>query len=60
MRIAVTLRVDADLLAEARLRAVMENRSLTNLVETALKDRMRPGGLDKAVETLASDLALNT
>jgi hypothetical protein len=34
----ITFRFDPDLLASARMTAERENRTLTNLVETALKE----------------------
>jgi hypothetical protein len=36
---AITIRIDPELLANARLRAKEENRTLTNFLETALKER---------------------
>lgn len=40
MRKAVTLRLDTDLLAAVRRYATMENRTLTNFIETAIKQRI--------------------
>lgn len=40
MRKAVTLRLDPGLLAQARRCAVEENRTLTNLIETMIKQRV--------------------
>jgi uncharacterized protein (DUF4415 family) len=37
MKQAITIRIDPDLLATARVRAREENRTLTNFLETALK-----------------------
>ena len=46
MRKPVALRIQADLLDTARARARQDNRTLTDFIETALRDRiarMRPG-----------------
>lgn len=40
MRKAVTLRLDPGLLAQARRCAIEENRTLTNLIETMIKQRV--------------------
>ena len=40
MRKPITMRFDPDLLARARLRAARENRTLTNFVETAVRQRV--------------------
>jgi hypothetical protein len=40
MKQPITFRLDAELLAEARARAVVENRTLTNYLETVLKQHM--------------------
>jgi hypothetical protein len=39
MKQAITIRIDPELLASARARAKEENRTLTNFLETALKER---------------------
>lgn len=39
MKQPITIRLDPELLANARLRAKEENRTLTNFLETALKER---------------------
>ena len=45
MKTSVTLRLDTELLAATRRCAVLENRTLTNFIETLLKQRMAtPGG----------------
>lgn len=44
MKQAITIRLDPDLLANARLRAKEENRTLTNFLETALKERFEASG----------------
>jgi hypothetical protein len=43
MKQPITIRLDPDLLAAARLKAKEENRTLTNFLETALKQRFEPG-----------------
>ena len=40
MRQPMTMRFDLDLLSQARLQAVRENRTLTNFIETAVRQRM--------------------
>jgi hypothetical protein len=40
MKTPITVRVDTGLLAEARLCAREENRSLTNFIETVLRQRI--------------------
>ena len=40
MKTAITVRLDPDLLAAARQQARQENRTLTNLIETVLRDRI--------------------
>ena len=40
MRKPITMRFDLDLLSQARLQAVRENRTLTNFIETAVRQRM--------------------
>ena len=39
MKQPITIRLDPDLLATARIHAKQENRTLTNFLETALKER---------------------
>lgn len=41
MRTAITLRLDADLLAAARVEARRDSRTLTNLIEVALKRHLQ-------------------
>lgn len=43
MKLPLTIRIEPNLLHAARRRAVEENRSLTNFVETALKTRISEG-----------------
>jgi hypothetical protein len=40
MRKPVNMRFDPDLLARARLQAVRENRTLTNFIETVVRQRV--------------------
>jgi hypothetical protein len=40
MKQAITIRIDPELLADARALAKEENRTLTNFLETALKERV--------------------
>jgi hypothetical protein len=40
MRKPITMRFDPELLAKVRLRAANENRTLTNFIETVLRERM--------------------
>jgi hypothetical protein len=40
MRKPITMRFDPDLLAQARLRAARENRTLTNFIETVVRERV--------------------
>jgi predicted transcriptional regulator len=55
MKQAITIRLDPELLAAARAKAKEENRTLTNFLETALKDRFSSGtsrqsdGIQKSV-----------
>jgi hypothetical protein len=45
MKQAITVRIDPELLADARACAKEENRTLTNFLETALKERVGASGL---------------
>jgi hypothetical protein len=45
MKQAITVRIDPELLAIARACAKQENRTLTNFLETALKERIGSSGL---------------
>jgi hypothetical protein len=40
VRKTITMRFDPDLLARARLEAARENRTLTNFIETAVRQRV--------------------
>jgi hypothetical protein len=40
MRKPITMRFDPDLLTQARLQAARENRSLTNFIETVVRERV--------------------
>ena len=48
MKQPITIRLDPELLATARLRAKAENRTLTNFLETALKERFHAFGVSRA------------
>lgn len=54
MKTAITVRLDPDLLEAVRVGAERENRTLTNFIATALKERLRSeedgnlGSLQKA------------
>jgi len=57
LKTPVTVRLNPDLLAEVRQSAARDNRSLTNFIETALReringsaDRRRPSGSARALE----------
>ena len=41
MKRAITIRIDPELLKRAREAAQQDNRTLTNLIETALKERLK-------------------
>jgi hypothetical protein len=45
MKQPITIRLDPELLANARIRAKEENRTLTNFLETALKERFEASGV---------------
>ncbi len=47
MRVPITLRLDADLLAAARVEAKRDSRTLTNLIEVALKRHLGAAGMDR-------------
>ena len=47
MKQPITIRLDPDLLATARIRAKEENRTLTNFLETALKERFDASGVSR-------------
>jgi hypothetical protein len=40
MRKPITMRFDPDLLAKAKLKAAGENRTLTNFIETVVRERV--------------------
>ena len=55
MRKTITMRFDPDLLAKARLQAARENRTLTNFIETVVRQRVTdasaaPGPSDPTAE----------
>lgn len=49
MRQPITIRLDSELLAAARIRAKEENRTLTNFLETALKQRFDSSGASEVL-----------
>jgi hypothetical protein len=48
MKQPITIRLDPELLATARMKAKEENRTLTNFLETALKERFDEPGSSRA------------
>ncbi len=48
MKQPITIRLDSELLATARMKAKEENRTLTNFLETALKERFDGPGISRA------------
>lgn len=46
MKTAITVRLDPELLEAVRIGAERENRTLTNYIATALKERLRPAGAE--------------
>jgi hypothetical protein len=46
MRKPITMRFDPDLLTQARLQAARENRSLTNFIETVVRERVTDTSLN--------------
>ena len=57
MRTPITLRLDADLLAAARVEAKRDSRTLTNLIEVALKRHLGRAGTGGPVSGLAQGAA---
>lgn len=53
MRTSMTIRLDPAVLAEARRRAAMENRTLTNYIETVLRRDLRLAEAGPAIEVIA-------
>ena len=53
---AITIRVEAELLAAARDRAAVENRTLTNYIETLLKQALAP----RSIAPPSSEATLTT
>jgi hypothetical protein len=48
LKTPVTVRLNPDLLAEVRQSAAQDNRSLTNFIETALRERINGASLSRA------------
>jgi hypothetical protein len=55
MKQAITIRIDPDLLATARVRAREENRTLTNFLETALKHVIDPPSISPRSSLISPD-----
>ena len=55
MRKPITMRFDPDLLAQAKRQAAQENRSLTNFIETIVRQRVT--GAFPAMSALNNDTA---
>jgi hypothetical protein len=60
MRKSIAMRFDPDLLALARLQAVRENRSLTNFVETAVRQRLADCLSTTAPSSIRTGMPLTT
>ena len=54
MKKAITVRIDPELLASARKGVKQENRTLTNFIETALKERIGSPGTSQSKQGKAS------
>jgi hypothetical protein len=50
----ITVRIDPALLEQVRLGAARDNRSITNFIETALRERLNIGSPDRSGELLYS------
>jgi hypothetical protein len=57
MRVPITLRLDADLLAAARVEAQRDSRTLTNLIEVALKRHLAGAGDARRPAAPGADMA---
>jgi len=53
MRTSMTIRLDPAVLAEARRRAALENRTLTNYIETLLRRDLRRAEVEPAIDVIA-------
>ena len=55
MRQSVTMRFDPDVLKAARVKAVGDNRTLTNYIETLVRRDLQIRGSDPTLEVIAPD-----
>lgn len=53
MRQSVTMRFDPEVLMAARGKAVGDNRTLTNYIETLMRRDLRMGSVEPALEVIA-------
>jgi hypothetical protein len=53
MRQSVTMRIDPAVLRAAKQKAVRDNRSLTNYVETLMRRDLQLGGADPTLQVIA-------
>jgi len=51
MKQPITIRLDPELLANARMLAKEENRTLTNFLETALKERFKTSDISTSKQS---------
>ncbi len=59
MRKPITMRFDPDLLAKAKLKAAWENRTLTNFIETVIRERVADVSLTlNAAEAYSAESSL--
>jgi hypothetical protein len=53
MRQSVTMRFDPDVLSAARGKAICDNRTLTNYIETLMRRDLQLGGAEPTLEVIA-------
>lgn len=53
MRQSVTMRFDPDVLIAAKGKAVRDNRTLTNYIETLMRRDLQMGGVEPTLEMIA-------
>lgn len=53
MRQSVTMRFDPDVLRAARSKAIGDNRTLTNYIETLMRRDLQMGGTEPTLEVIA-------
>lgn len=56
----ITVRIDAALLEQVRLGAARDNRSVTNFIETALRERLGEGSTRQSRKTSTSRTMTDT